>query len=107
DHPDTVAAVVNSAQTFCPVLVVDDGSSPPVPPNMAATIIRLETNFGKGTALRTGFERARELGFTHAITMDADGQHFADDLPKFLKAAESQPDALIVGVRDFFAAGCP
>jgi hypothetical protein len=107
DHPDTVAGVVRAAQHFCPVLVVDDGSNPPVPPETAATIIRLETNSGKGTALRTGFEHARELGFTHAITMDADGQHFAEDMPKFLAAASSQPDALIVGVRDFFAAGCP
>ena len=39
--------------------------------------------------------------------MDADGQHFAEDLPKFLAAANAQPEALIVGVRDFFAAGCP
>jgi hypothetical protein len=40
-----------------------------------------------------GFQRARELGFTHAITMDADGQHFAEDLPKFLAVAQAQPDA--------------
>jgi uncharacterized protein (DUF2062 family) len=39
--------------------------------------------------------------------MDADGQHSAEDLPKFLEAARSQPETLIVGVRDFFAAGCP
>ena len=39
--------------------------------------------------------------------MDADGQHFTEDLPKFLAAARTQPEAFIVGVRDFFAAGCP
>ena len=39
--------------------------------------------------------------------MDADGQHFAEDLPKFLALAQAQPDALAVGVRDFYAAGCP
>jgi len=64
-------------------------------------------NFGKGAALRAGFEHAIERGFTHAITMDADGQHFAEDLPKFIEAATSQPDAFIVGVRDLAAAGCP
>ena len=70
-------------------------------------MLRLEQNGGKGAALRTGLQRAAELGFTHAITMDADGQHFADDVPTFLAAAHAQPEALIVGVRDFHAAGCP
>jgi uncharacterized protein (DUF2062 family) len=107
DHPDTVAGVARAAQAFCPVLVVDDGSNPPVPPDVADTVLRLKINSGKGAALRAGFQRALELGFTHAITMDADGQHFAEDLPKFLEAARTRPDALIVGVRDFFAAGCP
>ena len=107
DHPNTVAAVVRAAQAFCPVLVVDDGSTPPVPANTAETVIRLETNSGKGAALRAGFQHALELGYTHAITMDADGQHFAEDLPKFLEAATARPNALVVGVRDFFAAGCP
>ena len=107
NHPDTVAGVARAAQKFCPVLVVDDGSNPPVPPSTADTIIRLETNSGKGAALQAGFQRAREMGFTHAITMDADGQHFAEDLPKFIESAGLRPDALTVGVRDFFAAGCP
>ena len=64
-------------------------------------------NSGKGAALAAGFKRATEMGYTHAITMDADGQHFADDVPKFLARPQAQPDALAVGVRDFFAAGCP
>lgn len=70
-------------------------------------IVRLEKNSGKGAALRAGFEHAAAEGFTHAITMDADGQHRIDDLPKFISAAASQPDALIVGVRDFYASGAP
>jgi uncharacterized protein (DUF2062 family) len=107
DHPTTVATVAQSAQKFCPVFVVDDGSTPPVPELPGCTIVRLEKNSGKGAALLAGFQRADELGFTHAITMDADGQHFAEDLPKFLAVATAQPDALAVGVRDFFAAGCP
>src|SRR4029077_1129080 len=71
------------------------------------TVIRLERNSGKGAALQAGFRKVSELGFTHAITMDADGQHFAEDLPKFLAVAQAQPDALTVGVRDFYANGCP
>ncbi len=107
DHPATVAAVAQAAQQYLPVLVVDDGSTQPLPPLPGCTIFRLEKNSGKGAALQTGFDRATELGFTHAITMDADGQHFAEDLPKFLSVIQNHPDALAVGVRDFFAAGCP
>jgi uncharacterized protein (DUF2062 family) len=107
NHPTTVAAVAQAANLFCPVIVVDDGSTQSLPELPGCEIIRLEKNSGKGAALRAGFQRAVELGFTHAITTDADGQHFAEDLPKFLAAANTQPDALIVGVRDFFAAGCP
>jgi glycosyltransferase involved in cell wall biosynthesis len=107
NHPTTVAAVAQAAKLFFPVIVMDDGSTQPLPELPGCEIIRLEKNSGKGAALRAGFQRAVELGFTHAITMDADGQHFAEDLPKFLATANAQPDALIVGVRDFFAAGCP
>jgi glycosyltransferase involved in cell wall biosynthesis len=107
NHPATVAAVAQSAKLFCPVIVVDDGSTQPLPQVPGCEIIRLGKNSGKGAALRAGFQRAAELGFSHAITMDADGQHFAEDLPKFLAAANAQPDALVVGVRDLAAAGCP
>ena len=95
------------ARAHCPVLVVDDGSTAPLPELPGCTVIRRERNSGKAAALRAGFQRATELGFTHAITMDADGQHFAEDLPQFLAVAQTQPDALAVGVRDFYAAGCP
>jgi uncharacterized protein (DUF2062 family) len=107
NHSTTVAAVVRAAQAHGPVLLVDDGSTDSLPPLPDVTVIRLDKNGGKGGALRAGFEQAARLGYTHAITMDADGQHFADDLPKFIAAAQAQPDALIVGVRDFLAAGCP
>ena len=87
--------------------MVDDGSTPPVPQPPDCDLVRLERNGGKAAALRAGFRRALELGFTHATTMDADGQHFADDLPAILAAAEAQPDALIVGVRNLRACGAP
>jgi uncharacterized protein (DUF2062 family) len=107
NHAETVAAVARAAQAHCPVLVVDDGSTVSLPEMPGCTVIRLERNSGKGAALRAGFQRASELDFTHAITMDSDGQHFAEDLSKFLTVASAQPDALAVGVRDFYAAGCP
>jgi len=107
NHRATVVEVALSAQTHCPVIVVDDGSTVPLPDLPGCVLVRLEHNSGKGAALRAGFQRAVELGFTHAITMDSDGQHFANDLPKFIAAAQTEPNALIVGVRDFYASGAP
>lgn len=107
NHPATVAAVAQAALAHCPVIVVDDGSTLALPELPGCTILRLAQNRGKAAALRAGFQHALTLGATHAITMDADGQHFAEDLPKFLAAVQAQPEALIVGVRDFYAAGAP
>jgi uncharacterized protein (DUF2062 family) len=107
DHAGTVNAVALAARAHCQVLIVDDGSTHPVVEPPGCAMMRLERNRGKGAALAAGFKRAVELGFTHAITMDADGQHYADDLPAFIAAAQTQPEALMVGVRDFYAAGCP
>ena len=107
NHASTVAEVVRSAQAHFPVLVVDDGSTLPLPELPGCLLFTLNPNGGKGAALRAGLQRAAALGFTHAITMDADGQHFAEDLPKFFITAQAQPEALIIGVRDFIAAGCP
>jgi len=107
NHAKTVAVVARAAQAHCPVVVVDDGSTEHLPEMPGSVVIRLERNYGKGAALRFGLQKSAELGFTHAITMDADGQHFAEDLPKFLAVASAQPEALVVGVRDFYAAGCP
>jgi len=107
NHASTVDAVTEAAQEHCPVIVVDDGSSVPLKTLPSVIRLRLERNAGKGAALRAGLRRAIELGFTHAVTMDADGQHFAADAPKFLSAALAQPEALIVGIRDFRAARTP
>ncbi|MHC4832155.1 MAG: glycosyltransferase family 2 protein, partial [Planctomycetota bacterium] len=63
------------------------------------TALHHERNRGKGAALRTGFERARALGFTHAVTLDADGQHDPRDAPSLIELARGEPRALILGVR--------
>jgi uncharacterized protein (DUF2062 family) len=107
NHSATVGAVALAALQWAPVIVVDDGSTAPLPDLPGCILVRLPQNGGKAGALRAGFQRARELGFTNAISMDADGQHFAEDLPKFLAAAQAQPEAYLVGVRDLAAAGCP
>jgi uncharacterized protein (DUF2062 family) len=107
NHSATVGAVAQAALAHAPVIVVDDGSTEQLPELAGCEVVRLKQNGGKATALRAGFQRATELGFTHAITMDADGQHFAEDLPKFLTEVKQQPQAYLVGVRNFREAGCP
>jgi uncharacterized protein (DUF2062 family) len=107
NHAVTVATVVHSALAYGDVIVVDDGSTEQLPDLSGARVIRFEKNLGKGAALRAGFAAAQAAGCTHAITMDADGQHVAEDIAHFLELAERLPEALGVGVRDFVAAGAP
>ena len=57
-------------------------------------------NRGKGFALRKGFAHAIECGYDYAITIDSDGQHYADDLPVFLQKLQSHPRAIIIGTRN-------
>ncbi|MBE0648071.1 MAG: DUF2062 domain-containing protein [Bacteroidales bacterium] len=63
-------------------------------------LITIEKNTGKGFALREGFAYAIQAGYRYAITIDSDGQHFPDDIPKFIEAAERHPDSMIIGARD-------
>ena len=65
--------------------------------------IRFRRNRGKGAALRAAFDVAYGQGYSAAITMDADGQHLASDLPAFFKAAEENPGALVLGIRENLA----
>lgn len=64
-------------------------------------------NRGKAAALRTGFDVAAAHGFTHAITIDTDGQHAPEDIPALLAAAAREPRALVIGTRDESTAGYP
>src|SRR5262249_14523934 len=63
----------------------------------AAHVVRRERNGGKGAAVKTGLRAARELGYTHALQIDADGQHDTADIPKFLAHAAARPQAAILG----------
>lgn len=105
DNPSTIRGVVEAARSYVPdVLVVDDGSADAGREACAAlardglaTVVRREHNGGKGAAVKTGLERLRALGFSHAFQIDADGQHRIEDMPRFLAAAEAQPQALVLG----------
>lgn len=92
-----------------PLIVVDDGSHDGSELLLAArhdiTLVRLPSNRGKGIAIRNGFAVAREHGFTHAITIDSDGQHDPADVPRFAQAVIRHPHAIIVGVRDLKGTG--
>ncbi len=111
NHSRTIAAVVRGAKQQFPVIVVNDGSTDDTPAILALergiTLVTLPENQGKAAALRTGFAKAQALGFTHAITIDADGQHPVEALADFARASGGSPEALIIGVRDLKAAGAP
>ena len=84
NHALTVGRVVRAAKNHFPVIVVNDGCTDGTDKILAAetgvTLVTLPQNQGKGTALRAGFGAAEKLGFTHAITIDADGQHATGEL---------------------------
>jgi glycosyltransferase involved in cell wall biosynthesis len=61
------------------------------------TLLRHCFNQGKGGAVLSGFQRAAELGYTHVLQIDADGQHRAEDIPRFLAIAQAYQDAVIAG----------
>jgi len=106
----TIAAVVRGAlDHVARVLVVDDGSTDAtasVARDSGAVVTSHPNNRGKGAALRSGLEWAREHGYEVAITLDADGQHPPHEIPKLL-AASADPDALVLGVRDLAGANAP
>jgi glycosyltransferase involved in cell wall biosynthesis len=84
------------------VIVVDDGSGDATAAEAEAAgaiVIRHARNMGKGTALETGFRRARESGHDYVITMDGDGQHDPADVPAFVRAYRDGGASVVVGSR--------
>ena len=61
------------------------------------TLLNRAENGGKGAAVIDGFNAAKRLGYTHALQIDADGQHNIDDIPRFLEAGRPNPNAMILG----------
>jgi uncharacterized protein (DUF2062 family) len=111
NHGLTVGRIVREAKEYFPVIVVNDGSTDDTGKILAGesgvTIIALPRNQGKGAALRAGFARAEECGFTHAITMDADGQHATRELPLFAAASRERPEAFVIGARNLAKENAP
>ncbi len=111
NHSGTLRQVVEAALVVHDqVLVVDDGSSEPVEnclAGLAATVLRHPENRGKGVAIRTAAAWATSHGFSHIVTLDADGQHDPAQFPAFRERIERNPAAVIIGVRDFGSANVP
>lgn len=111
NHAATLRGVVERAlEVHDRVLVVDDGSTDQgadVLEGLPVRVVRHAGNRGKGAALRTAAQKARSMGLTHIITLDADGQHDPAEIRHFLRIVEAYPEAVLVGKRDFQAAGAP
>lgn len=110
DAAATIGAVVRgAARQVAAVVVVDDGSRDDtgrVAREAGATVVTHPSNRGKGAALRTGLEWARDHGYEAAVSLDADGQHPPAQIAKLLAAA-ADPGALVLGVRNLVSAGAP
>lgn len=105
----TVAQVLaDVAESGLPIIVVNDGSSDATAEALEGLcrdsgrvrVITHASNRGKAAALRSGFAAARAAEYTHALTIDTDGQHDAAFIPALLDASRRAPDALVIGVRD-------
>ena len=131
-RPDTFAPVVvapthNNRNTLedimarvraqgLPLIVVNDGSTDDTAAVLASprwndapdvSVITHLGNRGKAAALRTAFDAAAAVGFTHAATMDTDGQLEPEQIPKLLSLARAEPRALVIGTRDENTEGYP
>ena len=105
-----IDGVLKHTQEF---IIINDGSTDHTTsiledyPNL--TVLHSTKNIGKGHALKQGFKTAIALGFTYAITIDSDGQHFPKDIPVFIKELKiAQDDSmLLIGARNMTQVGVP
>lgn len=111
NHGQPLIAVVTHLQTLqLPCILVDDGSQAETAAIIdalaqlnAVSCVRLASNQGKGAAVMAGLREALRLGFSHALQMDADGQHDLQAVPHFLRAAQDAPEQLICAYPEYDA----
>ena len=108
NHPHRIADLVAQIQALgLPVFLIDDGSETQcasllqrvAKETAGVTLITLPRNCGKGTAVVTGLRLAYTEGFSHALQIDADGQHAPADIPRFIAVAQRYPEAVVSGDR--------
>jgi glycosyltransferase involved in cell wall biosynthesis len=106
NHQATIASVLDQLVPFgLPCIIVDDGSDIATRHVLEeqgkrhpwVQVLHHPRRSGKGEAVKTGLLRAHEIGFSHALQIDADGQHEVRDIPRFLAEAEAYPEALVLG----------
>ncbi len=116
NHEEAVGRVVAQLKPYgFPCYLVNDGSSPACTQvlrelaereNDWITLLERPANGGKGAAVTEGLWQAIADGFSHALQIDADGQHDPDDIGRFVAASERHPEKLILG-RPRFDASAP
>jgi flavin-dependent dehydrogenase len=102
DEGATIAGVVGRAASHGAVIVVDDGSADGSAATAAAAgaiVLRTAGRRGKGAALALGFAEALARGAQRVVTLDGDGQHDPDDIPRLLAASTADSRALVIGSR--------
>lgn len=112
NNAGTVEGVIRDVKQYVSdVIVVNDGSTDATLEILRTVedvvLVSYPKNRGKGYALQKGMKEATTRGFRYAITIDADGQHFADDIPVFLDRIEQVPDSLLIGARNLAAENMP
>lgn len=106
NNEKTVIGVIDSVLKYCPnVIVVNDGSTDNTASlletvKQKVALVSYSENRGKGYALRIGFKEALRRGFIYAITIDSDGQHFAEDILLFYDSIIKHPGAMVIGSRN-------
>lgn len=109
NHAATVEHVVRAMSAVnLPCVVVDDGSTPThartirdITSKYGARLLRRHHNGGKGAAVQDGLKAAARAGYTHALQVDADGQHDLGDVPRFLQHMRDHPEAVICGAPSY------
>lgn len=112
NNAGTVAGVLADVKAFSEsVIVVNDGSTDHTAEVLSGIdqirLIAYPENKGKGYALKLALQKAFEWGYRYAVTIDADGQHYADDIQVFIDRIEQVPDSLLVGARNMAADNMP
>lgn len=108
NHHQRIEEVVDRVISYgLPCFLVDDGSEETcskllrqlAESRVSVTLLGFETNRGKGAAVCRALIEAHQKGYSHALQIDADGQHHLDDIPRFIESARKHPDAVISGSR--------
>lgn len=107
NHQDAIVPVVQALKPFAlPCFLVNDGSNQQCSAVLTQieeqesdwlTVFHRRQNGGKGAAVIDGLKLAINHGYSHAIQLDADGQHSLEDISRFLQASEQNPEALVLG----------